>query len=64
MKLTLAFIAAALLQFQNLYSQKIGNWSLSAKELPVYTYTGKLHFTAFDRNRIIQHKYRCNQNFC
>lgn len=30
--------------------QKIGNWSVSEKGLPVYKYTGKLPFNAIDKN--------------
>ncbi len=50
MKLTVLFIVACLLQLQTAYSQKIGTWTLSAKGLPVYQYTGSLPFTAVDKD--------------
>ncbi len=48
MKLILTF-SICLLHLQTAFSQKIGNWSLSAKGLPVYHYTGRLPFTAVDK---------------
>ncbi len=41
---------AFVLQAPYSFGQKIGNWSLSTKNLPVYNYVGSLPFTAVDKN--------------
>lgn len=52
MKFALTLISAYLLYVitQPAYGQKIGDWTLSASQLPVYQYTGRLPFTANDPN--------------